>query len=535
MKKVARFRYVLAILCGAFGFVTEVSAQRNAFGYSVACAGDVNNDGYPDLLIGAPLYYDGNRYGKVYLILGGPGVLKARNRWIEFDGYAPYNKFGFSVSGAGDVNGDGIDDFVVGAMQAGRRFPRSSSVNWDGEACIYFGRTGFDGTGTDLVPNLTLTGTAEGERFGWEVAGIGDVNEDGFDDVIASSSYAGHAYVFFGGATMDSVADLMLVGESPGDSFGWHVSKAGDVNNDGVSDFIVTLRDSPIGGANSGRAHVYFGGAAIDNIPDVVIPGTPGAGENLGTSSNGVGDVNGDGIDDILIAAAQTGYLFFGGMPMDSLPDVTFRKEYVGKSTSGLGDLNNDGFADVVLTRRAGAGAAYVYYGGAEMDTIEDAVVTGPTSTYGLGWDVAPLGDFNGDGRPDWVIGAPIIDADIFGVDRVMVILSGTPDTVLVISADGVTAVSQGDAVPDGFTVYQNYPNPFNPSTTIRFTLPERGDVVMKVYDVLGREVETLIDATLEPGAKEVEFAPQNLSSGVYFYQVRGGTFVATRKMILMK
>jgi hypothetical protein len=169
------------------------------------------------------------------------------------------------------------------------------------------------------------------------------------------------------------------------------------------------------------------------------------------------------------------------------------------------------------------------------MDTAEDAVVTGLTSTYGLGWDVATLGDFNGDGRPDWVLGAPIIDADVFGVDRVMLILSGNPDTVIVISADGVTAVDQEVGVPDDFAVHQNYPNPFNPSTTIRFDLAERSQVTVKVYDLLGREVTTLIDATLEPGVKEVEFAPQNLSSGVYFYQVRAGTFVATRKMILMK
>jgi predicted esterase len=98
-----------------------------------------------------------------------------------------------------------------------------------------------------------------------------------------------------------------------------------------------------------------------------------------------------------------------------------------------------------------------------------------------------------------------------------------------------VTDVKQGQGIPAQFRLSQNYPNPFNPSTTILLNLPQRSLVTLKVYDLLGREVARLMEETLEPGVKSVEFAPSNLSSGVYFYQVRAGAFVATRKMILMK
>jgi photosystem II stability/assembly factor-like uncharacterized protein len=115
-------------------------------------------------------------------------------------------------------------------------------------------------------------------------------------------------------------------------------------------------------------------------------------------------------------------------------------------------------------------------------------------------------------------------------------IYAGTMSGTVFRSVNPTTSIDdRSSKVPETFLLQQNYPNPFNPTTSILFELPVRAHVTLKVSDLLGREVATLINEPLEPGVKSIEFAPRNLSSGVYFYQVRAGAFVATKKMILMR
>ena len=211
------------------------------------------------------------------------------------------DNFGYSVSGAGDVNGDGYADVIVGA------YLNDAAGSNVGRAYVYYG-----GPGADAVADLTLTGEAAGDLFGYSVSGAGDVNGDGYADVIVGAYSddgggldAGRAYVYFGGPGADAVADLTLTGAAAGDWFGWSVSGAGDVNGDGYADVIVGGHLDDAGGMDAGRAYVYFGGPGADAVADLTLTGAA-AGDQFGISVAGAGDVNGDGYADVIVGRGST-------------------------------------------------------------------------------------------------------------------------------------------------------------------------------------------------------------------------------------
>jgi len=203
------------------------------FGSSIASLGDVNGDAYDDIVIGANFYPSEGGQGRAYLYFGGPAMDSVADLVIP----APPGDtrwFGISVASAGDFNGDGYPDIIVGARYAGL----------PGKAFIYYGAPSLDST-----PDLTLTGEATGSSswFGSSVASAGDVNGDGFDDVIVGapvygpgSTQVGRVYVFFGGSTPDAVPDRMFTGPATGDQLGWVVGSAGDMNGDGHPDVFAT-------------------------------------------------------------------------------------------------------------------------------------------------------------------------------------------------------------------------------------------------------------------------------------------------------
>ncbi len=177
--------------------------------------------------------------------------------------------FGRSVATAGDVNGDGYSDVIVGA-------DGNDAGGADaGRAYIYFG-----GASMNNVADVLLTGAAANDNFGYSVATAGDVNGDGYSDVIVGALFndaggadAGWAYIYFGGASMNNVADVLLTGAAANDNFGYSVATAGEVNGDGYSDVIVGAPFNDAGGLNAGRAYIYFGGASMDNVTDVTLTG----------------------------------------------------------------------------------------------------------------------------------------------------------------------------------------------------------------------------------------------------------------------
>jgi hypothetical protein len=205
---------------------------------------------------------------------------------MNMTGYGTDDHFGFCCSNAGDVNGDGYQDVIIGGP----------ADYGNGRAFLFFG-----GENADNVADLTFYGTAKNDGFGCSVSGAGDVNGDGYDDVIVGAdegeSGRGGAYIFFGGQQMDNNTDLILNGTNGSDYFGTSVSAAGDVNNDGYDDVIVGASWAWAVTALAGRAYIFFGGQTMNKIADVYLAADYAPGR-FGTSVSGAGDVNGDGFDD---------------------------------------------------------------------------------------------------------------------------------------------------------------------------------------------------------------------------------------------
>ncbi len=320
-------------------------------GFFVSYAGDANGDGYTDVLAGAPFNNaGGSAAGRVYLYLNSMTGSDIADEF--FTGGTDYDYMGFSVSGAGDVNGDGYDDMVIG-------IPGDSA----GKANIYYGGVIFDNT-----PDVILRGQSIFDYFGSSVSSAGDVNGDSFDDVIIGARYndftgsnAGRAYIFFGGASMNNVSDVVLNGEMIDDYFGYSVSDAGDVNGDGFGDVIVGAPINDDFDVDAGKVNIYFGGSSMNNVADKVYFGES-AYETFGVSVSGAGDVNGDGFSDLIIGSNQndlagidagSAYIFFGGSILSNSPSVTLLGEntfdFFGTSVSGAGDVNGDGYSDVIV------------------------------------------------------------------------------------------------------------------------------------------------------------------------------------------
>jgi hypothetical protein len=226
-------------------------AMDDQLGYSVASAGDVNKDGYADIIVGA--YVNNGYTGKVYLFLGGPGGPSATPSWTAV-GSSAGEEFGKSVASAGDVNKDGYSDVVIGA-------PNYAHNTIGGKAYVYLGGPG----GLAASPSWTAVGEAVNEDFADAVASAGDVNKDGYSDVIVGafnySTGTGKAYLYGGGpGGLSSTASWTHVGEAPGDQFGRVVATAGDANKDGYADVIVGAPNwdgNPTGNSFIGRVYLY--------------------------------------------------------------------------------------------------------------------------------------------------------------------------------------------------------------------------------------------------------------------------------------
>lgn len=432
-------------------------AAGDNFGVSVSSAGDVNGDGYTDIIAGAP-FNDASATdgGRAYVYFGGSAFNTVPD--VILNGTVASGWFGVSVASAGDVNGDGFDDVIAGAM---------GFSSFTGRAFIYFG-----GASMNNVADVTLTGEAVGDEFGRSVSGSGDVNGDGYSDVVVgaqgNNSVTGEAYVFFGGPSMNSIADVTIAGLGTGHSFGYSVSLSGDMNGDGYDDVIVGAPSA----FSVGRTYLYYGGASMNNTTDLIFTGS-GTNSNFGSSVCYAGDINKDGYADVIIGSpgfsSNTGraYIYFGGSTPDAVSELTISGEatghFLGYSVSGAGDINGDTYSDMIISAPGFAsskGRTYLFKGSESLDPSADKYFTGENAGDNFGISSCSLGDVNGDGYDDITLGAYGNDINGSNSGRAYVYfekLSGTDLKDITLSESipsdnfGKTAAAAGDVNGDGF------------------------------------------------------------------------------------
>ncbi len=435
--------------------------------------GDFNGDGIDDILVGAPKA-DGpdngrNNAGEAYIIFGSPevgGTVDIAEGQQDFTviGASQGDNLGFVVA-SGDVNGDDIDDILVGA-----RF--SSGPDGDriyaGEAYVVFGSPDLSGT-VDMAldeQDFTILGAGGSDYLGYALT-AGDVNGDGVDDLIVAApgadgpsgdrSNAGEIYVAFGSPTLSGRVDTALDQQDftiVGAQAEWFLANfaaSGDVNGDGIDDILVGthMADGPDGQrADGGVAYVIFGSPDLEGAFDLA--SDEGALTIWGADTNDwsgfvltAGDVNGDETDDILVGARNADgpdngrtncgevYVIFGSAELAGSIDIAEEKQdvtIIGSDFNGLfghslasGDVNGDGIADVLVgaptaNSRAKAGQVLVFLGSAQWSAAVDAAlgqhrmtVLGSEADDELGFSVAS-GDVNGDGIDDIIGGALLAD-----------------------------------------------------------------------------------------------------------------------------
>jgi len=357
-------------------------------GFSVSICGDVNNDGFDDIIVGAPgSDENGNDSGQVYLIFGNESGyvmdMNLSNSSASFHGEEPGDMLGTRVTGAGDVNGDGYDDILIGAQN------NDHNGNASGKAYLIMG--GEDDWKLDAnVSNCTASyfGEMPDDYFGCSISGVGDVDDDGFDDFTIGALHndhggnnSGKAYLVYGKRTgwkkgqNASTCDASFYGYDDWKRLGRNVHGGGDLNGDGVDDMVMGAPSYPVKSGPliqagtvyviNGRTNGWVKSYRVSRAEyDLSLTGEDSFG-HIGSQISYIGDINFDGYDDLIAAGVRSGatnggqtYLVLGrekfrfrnrsfGDMNASFMGTT--QEYSGSSISGNGDVNGDSIPDILI------------------------------------------------------------------------------------------------------------------------------------------------------------------------------------------
>ena len=418
--------------------IKYITNQSNSlFGFSANPAGDFNGDGYSDFIIGAPAHSNGQAFeGAFYMVYGAPNGGISRTNFHQYNAVGRDSSLGCSISNAGDIDGDGFGDVIIGASETYRTVGVAKVLN--GSTSVY-----------NILPKQELNyrptcSTTFARKFGDVVTNIGDINGDGYSDAAVSGGVFqtsceisnGRVVIYLGTPNgYDTVPNRVLIGNNNDGTFGRKIREAGDINRDGFDDFLIgcsNARNLQGNTTNVGRVYVYYGsntGVNIGATQLLLAPVNVGSAitSRFGSSVSGAGDMNGDGFADIIIGAityVQPGtpsnavgaaFIYLGSnIGIANAPSATLLgnnlNSSLGYSVAGLGDVNGDGFSDVAVSELINMRSVTIIYGSAVIQQnlfLARQILASNLNGNWYGLEISSAGDLNGDGYSDLAIGSP--------------------------------------------------------------------------------------------------------------------------------
>jgi hypothetical protein len=546
-------------LAASPAWIGEGNQASARFGYAVASAGDVNGDGFSDVTVGAHSFDNGEAdEGRAFLYLGSAAGLAAAPAWMAESDQAGA-RFGHALGTAGDVNGDGFSDVVVGAYlyDNGNFFDA-------GRAFVYLGSA----AGLAAMPAWIAEDNQLSAGFGGSVGTAGDVNGDGFSDLVVGASGhdngqfdEGRALVYLGSAGgLGGVPAWTGEANQVEAGFGSAVGTAGDVNGDGFSDLVVGASAYTSGESGEGRTFVYHGSATGLAASPAWIAESDQAFAAFGISVGAAGDVNGDGFSDLVVGAdsysnGQTSegraYVFYGneGDGLDRIPrqartdgsapislfgmsdsESSFLLKAVGRTAAGRGQVQLQIEVKPFGTPFDGSGLVTggIFDTGTPAQGIGSAVplselASGLTEETLYHWRLRTVSDSPFFPRSPWFThaGNGLTEADL-----------RTPSASV--------GVADAEVPAQHLLLDPVQPNPLRVQGEIAYTLPEAGKVRLAVYDVAGRQVAVLSDGVQEGGQHAMRWDGRDalgnpLPAGVYLLRLETGGRASSRKLVIAR
>ncbi len=497
--------------------VLKGTNELDQLGWNSDGIGDINGDGLGDFIV-----CQERNPEKMMIYLGGPHPFDVSPVLTIFDyNYPRY---------AGDLDCDGTPDFFAVS-------PNGDTMR------LYLGMENLDEQ--DYLEFHADTIADENYEY-FRIVSLGDNNNDGYPDfwLYDAGERADTMWGYSGGNLLDTTSDFSIhVSHDPDNKYHSYSRTACnncDLNGDSVPDVIfgqVTGSD-----VYPGRILITWGGENMSPEPDLIFY-APGMGAiddpMFGSDLACMGDISGDGIDDLWVRQGGRSYVYHGGQYFDTIPDLALDYTWTEK-VENIGDINDDGWNDIMLiyTQIEYSQIAFMYCG-PTMDTIIDMVyrerdieetvedsMTG--AVYKVGISYSWVGDVDGDNINDILVNG------IDGVARGWMFIFGGWD-------DPIVDVNDiPDQLPSILELHQNYPNPFNSGTVIEFALPRSGYTEFKIYNILGELIATPVQGYLTAGEHQVIWDGRDNSgnitaTGIYFYQITTGDVTQTKKMILLK
>ncbi|MDK9700083.1 MAG: T9SS type A sorting domain-containing protein [bacterium] len=502
-----------------YSIQSPYSINGGLFGFGVKGIPDVNRDGIPDLAIGAQseTVIQTDAAGRCYVMDGSNGDLLV-------DLHEPVlqsgSKFGQAFSALPDMNSDTIPEIVVGAYGS-----RVNNLNFSGRAYIM---NPADGT---VLHTLQSPAPQIDGWFGHSVSSAGECNGDTVCDVIIGARketvnrvvQAGHAYLF-NGANGTLLHTLQSPNPETSGWFGHLVGELGDITGDGRSDVFVTASQETVNGrARAGRIYTFNGatGALIRTIASPI----PYSNGGFGVTVDLTGDVDGDGFTDFIVSASGDSLPQWGvrgvAYVINPVTGVVIYNIYTqnpnpfpvrGVACAGL--VTNDTLPDFLCGT---ASAVYLFDGesGNLLWTLNAPIAGGTFGSFCDG-----IGDVNGDGRGDFIVG----DYNINSQQGAAYVYSGVT----------LSAGEYRSEITNRFALRTN-PNPFNSSTVVHFQLPVTANVELKLFNSVGNQVRALTNQVYPAGSHQVSVSGNGFSSGSYFLRMEANGKMTEQKIVLIK